>query len=339
MQGVATMFIMALSFFFLYTKELRLQRVTGYILLFWSFLLLKELLFIYPYFYTSSYWQPVRYHLDMCAVPCCAFFLAEFARPSYVTFRVVLLNELPYLLTGGFFLITGNPITLQIIGIYSLVYGVAVTFWNVGFIKRYNRMIKANYSNIDYLNVKWLWKAVGIFFFFLVIWLITCFYDNCWLDAIYYFWTCVLWGLICYYINRQTVPSAEACTSMKAASLVSDSSLSEAYYSFVPELERQLMKECVYLNPLLTISDLSLLVGTNRTYLSDYLNNYLHVAFYDYINGYRLDESVKYLTASEEEWISIEEVAVKCGFNSPSTFRRAFQRVYGCSPNEYRKTH
>jgi AraC-like DNA-binding protein len=33
----------------------------------------------------------------------------------------------------------------------------------------------------------------------------------------------------------------------------------------------------------------------------------------------------------------IEDVAIRSGFNSVSTFRRSFQKKYGCTPSQYRK--
>ena len=35
--------------------------------------------------------------------------------------------------------------------------------------------------------------------------------------------------------------------------------------------------------------------------------------------------------------LGIEDVAISSGFNSVSTFRRSFQKKYGCTPSQYRK--
>ena len=36
--------------------------------------------------------------------------------------------------------------------------------------------------------------------------------------------------------------------------------------------------------------------------------------------------------------LGVGEIAKECGFGSFTTFSRAFSRVYGMSPSEYRKT-
>ncbi len=56
-------------------------------------------------------------------------------------------------------------------------------------------------------------------------------------------------------------------------------------------------KEQVFLNPKLTLSDLALRVGTNRTYLSNYINQVLHQTFFDYINSLRLTYACRHTDA------------------------------------------
>lgn len=92
----------------------------------------------------------------------------------------------------------------------------------------------------------------------------------------------------------------------------------------------------VWLKPHLTLSDLAIQVGTNRTYLSNYLNNTLQTTFYDYVNSYRLEAAIAKLENPDPN-ATIAEVAESCGFNSLSTFRRVFTRAKGCSFAEYRR--
>ncbi len=91
----------------------------------------------------------------------------------------------------------------------------------------------------------------------------------------------------------------------------------------------------LWLNPHLTLADLAAEVGTNRTYLSNYLNNTLHTTFYDYINGFRLEAALRRLH-DPDSTTTMVEIAEQCGFNSISTFRRVFVRAKGCSFVEYR---
>ena len=103
----------------------------------------------------------------------------------------------------------------------------------------------------------------------------------------------------------------------------------------VKKLERLLLEEEIWKNPHLTLLDLATEVGTNRTYLSNYLNNSLDTNFYDYINSFRLKAALVMLEDPASSATMIE-IAESCGFNSISTFRRVFVRAKGCSLVEYR---
>lgn len=93
-------------------------------------------------------------------------------------------------------------------------------------------------------------------------------------------------------------------------------------------------QEQVFLNPRLTLSDLALKVGTNRTYLSNYINQQLNKTFFDYINSHRLTFATELLLTTN---YTLEVIAEKSGFNSLSTFRRCFMQKYSCSPSAYKK--
>ena len=105
-------------------------------------------------------------------------------------------------------------------------------------------------------------------------------------------------------------------------------------FSFTGILEKQIEKECLYMKPDLSIADLSRLVATNRTYLSIYFKEVLHSSFYEYINRMRIFNACIPLMKSNSK-LKIEAIAFESGFRSVTTFRRAFTKYVGTTPNKY----
>lgn len=95
-------------------------------------------------------------------------------------------------------------------------------------------------------------------------------------------------------------------------------------------------KEHVYLNPRLRLSELAMLLGTNRTYLSQYFNQNCESTFYDFVNDYRIHHAKMLLHSTDD---TLETIAMNSGFNSLSTFRRAFVQREGMSPIEFRASN
>lgn len=95
-------------------------------------------------------------------------------------------------------------------------------------------------------------------------------------------------------------------------------------------------KEHVYLNPRLRLSELAMLLGTNRTYLSQYFNQNCESTFYDFVNDYRIHNAKLLLHSTDD---TLETIAMNSGFNSLSTFRRAFVQREGMSPIEFRASN
>lgn len=85
----------------------------------------------------------------------------------------------------------------------------------------------------------------------------------------------------------------------------------------------------------LTIVELSNLIGTNRTTLSQYINQEFHLSFRDWINRYRCNEAIQQWNVKPD--LTVDEVAKKCGFSSRKYFDLVFLACKGVSPSKYCK--
>ncbi len=92
-----------------------------------------------------------------------------------------------------------------------------------------------------------------------------------------------------------------------------------------------------YRDPDLTLPDLAERLGTTPHKLSEVLNAELSQTFYDFINGYRVEDVRRRLANAESKNLNLLTLAMDAGFASKSTFNQAFKKQTGQTPSTYRR--
>lgn len=105
--------------------------------------------------------------------------------------------------------------------------------------------------------------------------------------------------------------------------------------NYLQEIEQWFKTEKPFLQGDLRLSDLQRKFPISRTYLSQLFNKELGISFSDYVNQLRIEESKRILES--EPQAEIIDVAERSGFNSASSFRRAFTKFTNQSPSEFKK--
>lgn len=117
----------------------------------------------------------------------------------------------------------------------------------------------------------------------------------------------------------------------------STSSLSESKGNDLFSRIRALMEEeKIYRDATLSIDTLAAKLNTNRSYISRSINEYTGTNFNKYCNRYRIAEAVEILSDPSNSAL-LKEVGMNVGFNSASTFYKAFTEETGVSPSVYKK--
>jgi len=104
------------------------------------------------------------------------------------------------------------------------------------------------------------------------------------------------------------------------------------------KLQRYMNEKKPFLNPSLTIQDVSNEIQIPVRDLSLLINHKLEQHFYDFINAYRIEDAKNILKDITKSKVTILEILYEVGFNSKSSFNTAFKKHTGFTPTDFRKS-
>ena len=93
--------------------------------------------------------------------------------------------------------------------------------------------------------------------------------------------------------------------------------------------------ELLYRSNSISIDMLVVRLHSNRTYLSRMFTEQ-NTSFSEYINSYRIREALALLSEPEND-IPLKVLSDSLGYNSLSSFYRAFQKEMGVPPSRFRQ--
>ncbi|MDN3638321.1 helix-turn-helix domain-containing protein [Simiduia curdlanivorans] len=109
-------------------------------------------------------------------------------------------------------------------------------------------------------------------------------------------------------------------------------------FAHIQTLEPLMLNNKIYTNPELSLDDLAHSVGVSPRTLSGVINGHYGCSFFEFINGYRIQEAKRLLSESAHKSTSVLDIMYEAGFNSKATFNGMFKKTEGMTPSQYRKT-
>ena len=91
----------------------------------------------------------------------------------------------------------------------------------------------------------------------------------------------------------------------------------------------------IYTNPNLTILDIAETLETHRNLISFSINRGFEMNFNDFVNRKRTEAVIEKLHQGEHTIKTLLSIALDRGFNSKTTFNRAFKKHTGLTPKQY----
>ncbi|MEM8762392.1 MAG: AraC family transcriptional regulator [Bacteroidota bacterium] len=106
----------------------------------------------------------------------------------------------------------------------------------------------------------------------------------------------------------------------------------------IKNLKSYLETEKPYLNPSLTLSQVSEQLQISTKDLSQAINQTEKLNYSQFIAQYRVDEAKRLLVSPKHKDFTIAAIAYDCGFNSISSFNTTFKKIARITPLEFQKT-
>ncbi|MFY0684576.1 MAG: AraC family transcriptional regulator [Balneola sp.] len=232
--------------------------------------------------------------------------------------------------------------------VYNLVYLPVIIFD----LYTYRKKIRANYSTLEKRNLDWLQGFVlagtllGVTAG--VLYTVSSFSD---ILSEYTNFTLLASTIFVYSIGYMGLKQAEFFTSPEAESLPSEESpdsVSESYTrsgldeKLGRELHEQLCElmenEKPYLRSDLSLAELAGLMNISSHHLTEVINKYADKSFYDFINGYRIENVKRAIADPKFGNYTLLGIGLESGFNSKSSFNSVFKKHTGLTPSQYKKS-
>ena len=211
--------------------------------------------------------------------------------------------------------------------IYGLILFAAFIIYMVIAVRQYGRWLRDNYADLEHKEV---WLSLMLFIGLILLLMSYEYADNYVMSTIAHLLGFPLAGLLLWRVETLKDLSTDSLppkpVQREACPCKTPSPKGEA--SHIGQL---LAKHCedtrLYLQTDLTLSQLSVAVGVNRYYLSQYFTSQ-DTSYYEYIHDLRVDYFIaryRELAAAQKPIVA-QQLAQESGYHSYSTFSTAFKR-------------
>jgi AraC-like DNA-binding protein len=254
-------------------------------------------------------------------------------------------------------LLVGNaPAWIVVADPLKLVSGLVYAPLTLFFLRRHSEQVKDSYSSTEHVNLRWLmWLGVGA----AAIWALAIGFDlaeSAGLSRVQRTddYISLAIALLVYGIGYmglrqpeifryktaefpiQRLPSAPAVQQAEPEPKYERSGLGDRESARLKESLLAMMdKDQPWKNSELTLADLAERLTTTTHKLSEVLNAEVGQTFYDFVNGYRVREVQRRITAGEGKTLKILSLALDAGFASKSTFNQVFKKHTGRTPSDF----
>lgn len=284
-------------------------------------------------------------------------FAVSLVFPGKYSVRQLVAIELPFFAAMLLFVVTKSPLIYSVTQVFTLAASFVLMVLLLFSIRKHTAILRDNVGNMEFFDLRWSAGLCILLFVVQVLWAFESVSQQTWFsteevsrnllfDTLY----CIVTQGFVFFVTGKIVRQEVFAISSEEQEIPPAGHNEEAelqpasadpkspYHETLIDknIEQFILENKCYLDKTLTLQKLAASLGTNRQYLSGYINQEKQKTFYDYINDFRLEEAKALMDdLDHNRQYSLDELAGMAGFNSYSTFLRSFARKYGQTPSKY----
>ncbi|WJS92835.1 helix-turn-helix transcriptional regulator [Flavobacterium johnsoniae] len=236
-----------------------------------------------------------------------------------------------------------------VLGLQTILYSIGVFL----ILKKYRTIYQENYTNPRTSIFKWLFQIAIVLFvlYYLSILKNLVRYAN--LDFLWIWSNTILQFLVltvtCWFVLK-ALNYPELFRGIDSKLLLTKDILSKENENLAEKKENQndaitnqilMLKQYMiekepFLDPSLTIQQLSSQIDIPVRELSILINHHMNQHFFDFVNEHRIQKAMKILKDKSKNQLTVLEILYEVGFNSKSSFNTSFKKYTNLTPTAYR---
>ncbi|QLC65362.1 helix-turn-helix transcriptional regulator [Flavobacterium sp. LPB0248] len=238
-----------------------------------------------------------------------------------------------------------------VLGLQTVVYSIGVFL----VLKKYREIFQENYTNPRTSIFKWLFQiAMALFVLYYLaiaknilryaaidfLWI--------WLNTILQF---LVLAITCWFvlkalnypelfrgIDSKLLLARDILPKENNGSTDAKDSQNEIIANQISALKQYMAEKEPFLDPSLTIQELSNQIEIPARDLSLLINQHMDQHFFDFVNEYRIQKAMEILKNPSKKDLTVLEILYEVGFNSKSSFNTSFKKYTNLTPTAYRNS-
>lgn len=242
----------------------------------------------------------------------------------------VLVALIPAFVLSALCLIRGDDVLYLPLSIYAIALYASIILYMVFAVRNYGRWLRDNYADLEDKEVWQSFLILAVFLLFFVMYSSTT-EGSPVLVYLLQIDCIIIVALLLWRVETLPQLSESPAPEAELAEVVQKTSTSPAVPTKISTL---LKKHCenkqLYLQNDLTLAQLAIAIGTNRTYLSQHFAQQ-GITYNAYINGLRIRHFVRLYekAVADGREFTAQQLAFESGFHSYSTFSNTFKQIMG----------